>query len=54
MLIGLCTVFVRPAYINTAMLPPARNLATPARVATPNQYWRMAPRGYLFSVTAQF
>ena len=36
------------------MLPPGGGLATPARVATPSQFWRMAPRGYPFSMTAQF
>lgn len=43
-----------PIYISTAMMPPGGDLQNPARVATPAVYWRMTPRSYTLSFTAQF
>ncbi|HEX2861286.1 MAG TPA: hypothetical protein VHN79_06585, partial [Lacunisphaera sp.] len=43
-----------PLYYNTVMRPPNGNLATPARVATPNLFSYITPRNVMFTMTVGF
>lgn len=44
-----------PIYIGTTLRPRDGNLASPARVTVPGQFWwRQLPRNYTFSVTTKF
>ena len=43
-----------PLYYNTAQRPVNGNVASPARVATPNQYFYLVPRNYSLAATVDF